>query len=116
MLCSPETDAAVDGRLPGLGGCGNAATLTALRSDLSGPHGIPPVDVDLIVLMSEVELDVKDLLSDGLALDGVRSFDAWEGDCALEGSGGKGRLFLNFDDGNGGKDPVEGWFAAGRDG
>lgn len=56
------------------------------------------------------------LLSDGLALDGVRSFDAWEGDCDLEGSGGIGKLCLNFDAGNDCKEPVEGWFAAGRDG
>ena len=59
---------------------------------------------------------MKVLLSDGRALDGVRSFEAWEGDCALEASGGMGRLFLDFGVGNGGKEPVWGWFVAGRDG
>lgn len=58
------------------------------------------------MLISDAELDVKDLLSDGRALDGVRSFDAWEGDCALEASAGMGRLFLDFGVGNGVKEPV----------
>lgn len=72
--------------------------------------------VDLNVLMSEAELAIKDLLSGGLALDGVRSFEALlEGDGVLVASGGVGKLFLDFGAGNCGRGP-EGGFAAGCDG
>ena len=66
--------------------------------------------------MFVVELESGDLLSVGLGLDGVRSFeDAWAGDEALDVSDGTGRLFLDLGAGKGGTDTAGG-SVDGRDG
>lgn len=55
----PETDDAVDGRLPGLGGWGNEAMLIVRRRDFSGLPGGGPPEVDRVALRLEVEFDVE---------------------------------------------------------
>ena len=85
-----------------------------LRSVLSGLLGPRPVDAERAALRLEVEfeLDNGDLDSDGLGLEGVRSFDA--GDAVRVTSVDKaGLLFRGL--GIGGRDPVGG-LVAGRDG
>jgi hypothetical protein len=72
----PDTEDAVEGRLPAFGGCGKAAMLIVLRSDLSGLLGARLLDVDrAVVPMVEDEWDNGDLLSAGLGLEVVRSFE-----------------------------------------
>lgn len=91
--------------------------LIVLRNDLSGLLGPRlPLEADLAALILVVEFDSGDLLSVGLGLDGVRSFeDAWAGDEALEVSDGTGRLFLDLAAGKGGTDTAGG-SVDGRDG
>lgn len=91
--------------------------LIVLRNDLSGLLGPRlPLEADLAALILVVEFDSGDLLSVGLGLDGVRSFeDAWAGDEALEVSDGTGRLFLDLGAGKGGTDTAGG-SVDGRDG
>lgn len=75
----PDTeDAAVDGRLLALGGCGKDAMLMVRRRVLSGLLGVRPLDTDRIPDRLDVELEFErgDRARDGgLGLDGVRSFD-----------------------------------------
>lgn len=109
-------DAAVEGRLPALGGCGKEAMLIVRRRVLSGLPGVRPLETDRTALKFEVELELDsgDRRDGGLGLDGVRSLDGWYGD-ADRGASGAGVLFRALGVGSGGKDPVGG-FVDGRDG
>jgi hypothetical protein len=76
---NPDTDEAVEGRLPpALGGCGNEAMLIVRRKGLSGLLGARPLDADRMALRFEVEfeLDSGDRAAEGLGLDGVRSLES----------------------------------------
>lgn len=74
----PETDEAVEGRFPVLGGCGNEAILIVRRKVLSGLPGARPLDADRMVLRFDVELELDsgDRAADGLGLDGVRNLES----------------------------------------
>ena len=75
----PDTDEAVEGRLPpALGGCGNEAMLIVRRKVLSGLPGTRPLDADRMALRFDVELELDsgDRAADGLGLDGVRNFES----------------------------------------
>lgn len=112
------------GRPPALGGCGNAATLTVLRNDLSSAlfrDGILRAAALGLFLASGFSGDDNEgrLLweeSLGAVPDEDRSFEASCGvDGSLEASGEIATLFRGFAEGIGGKAPVGG-FVAGRDG
>lgn len=115
----PDTeDAAVDGRLAALGGCGKDAMLIVRRRVLSGLLGVRPLDTDRTAFRFEVELELDsgDRARDGgLGLDGVRSFDGWYGDADREASGAGVLLLAGLGVGSGGKEPVGG-FVDGREG
>lgn len=74
----PETDDAVDGRLPALGGCGNEAMLIVRRRILSGLPGARPLDADRIAVRLDVEIELESgvLANDGFGLEGVRNLDS----------------------------------------
>lgn len=114
---TPDTDDAVDGRLPALGGCGNEAMLIVRRRDLSGLPGTRPLEADRTALRFDVELELEsgDLANDGFGLEGVRNLDGWYGDAARGASAAGVMLFLGLRLGRGGNAPVGG-FVAGRDG
>jgi hypothetical protein len=116
VLGTPETDAAVEGRLAAFGGCGKDAMLMVRRKDLSGLPGVRPLDADRIALRLEVELELErgERASDGFGLDGVRSLDSWYGEAA-RGVSGAGALFRALGLGMGGNEPVGG-LEDGRDG
>lgn len=90
--------------------------LIVLRSDFSGLAGLRPPDADLRLPWLEIELDNGDLLKFDLGLEGVRNLELeCDGDDALCTSVDRGKLFLTFGAGNGGRVPAGG-LAAGRDG
>lgn len=107
----PFIEDAVPGRLPGRGGCGNAAMLIVLRRDLSGLLGTLAPDADLAELILVVELESGDL-SAGFGLEGVRNLC---GEAARDESDEAGMLFRDFGAGNWGSAPMGGP-AAGLDG
>ena len=118
FVAMPDTDEAVEGRLPAFGGCGNEAILIVRRNVLSGLLGVRPLDAERIALRLDVELELDsgDRASDGLGLDGVRNLDnCWYGDAARGVSVGAGVLFLGLGLGRGGNAAVGG-LAADRDG